>query len=201
MSTSYAIDVLDNFVREELPSTITESLPKIAPVYKYIEQTSLGVVRSGIGRDWEVEHLFGTGLAGLIQHADPRGPSFYSNVDSNSPFVQSVIADGGGLDVFPSPTAVPHTTSLKRIITLQMTTGNLAIPVTWFQGDILPASQIKQVVRDVRAVGQLRAITEAQSFFMPGNNTLARLDDFAYDSGNKGFTLSLLMVRLFIVAA
>jgi hypothetical protein len=175
MST-YAIDALDNFVREELPATIMESLPEVAPVYKYIESTSGGVVRNGIGRDWEVEHLFATGLAGLIQSADVRGALF----DDNSTYPQSLILDptSPGINIFPSATATPHTTSLKRILTLGMTTGNLTIPVTWLSGDALSASQIKQVSRDIAAVGQLRALTEAQSFFMGSNNTLAQIDNY-----------------------
>jgi hypothetical protein len=59
-----------------------------------------------------------------------------------------------------------------------MTTGNFNLPVTWFSGDALSSSQLQQVVRDIKAVGQLRALTEAQSFFMPSNNTLARIDNY-----------------------
>ena len=45
MATSYAIDALDNYIREELPRTVNESLPEIAPVYKYIQRSTLGVKR------------------------------------------------------------------------------------------------------------------------------------------------------------
>lgn len=180
MAQSYAIDALDNFIREELPSTINESLPQIAPVYKYIETTSLGVKRTGVGRDWEVEHLFSTGIAGLIQSADVRGPTFFDNATYNQGKVMDTLS---GLDIFPTATAAPHTTSLKRILTLGLATGNFSIPVTWMQGDALSASQIRQVTRDIAAVGQLRALTEAQSFFMSNNNVLARID--SYDATNE----------------
>ncbi len=172
MAVSYAIDTLDNFLREELPSTIHESLPDLAPVYKYIEQTSLGVTAKGIGRDWKVIHLYSTGLAGLIQNADPRGASMYNNAT----YLQAQVVSGG-VDVFPSATSTPHALSLRRNLTLQMTTGNFSIPVTWLSGDALSSSQIQQIVRDVKAVGQNRALNEAQSFFMSSNNTLAQIDD------------------------
>jgi len=175
-NVQYAMDALDNFIREELPATISESLPAIAPVYKYIESSSLGVKRNGIGRDWEVMHLFSTGVAGLIQSVDPRGALF----DDNATYMQSRILDPSApaIAIFPSATATPHTTSLKRILTLGMTAGNFTIPTTWMSADALSTSQIKQVAQDIKAVGELRAITEAQSFFMSSDNVLARIDNY-----------------------
>jgi len=172
MATTYAIDALDNFVREELPSTIYESLPEIAPQYKYIEQTSMGVQRSGVGRDWVVEHLFGGGVAGMIQSADPRGPSIYDNTYSP----QSKFLDTSGLSIFPTATYGAHTTSILRQLSLHLNTGNFSIPITWIQGDALDASQISLVTREIKAVGEMRAQMEALSFFMPQNNALAQIE-------------------------
>jgi len=186
MAVSYAIDALDNLIREELPSTIEEALPDIAPVYKYIKQTSLGVKKEGIGRDWEVIHLFGTGVAGLIQHSDPRGPSFEDNAEYNP----GRILSGTGLTPFPSAADAPHAGTLKRTLTLHVSTGNFSVPVTWLQGDQLQASQIEQVVRDVKAVGDLRAQTEAVSFFMNSNNTLCQIDNYSV-SGTSYITFTV----------
>lgn len=174
-----AISVLDNLIREELPYTIHESLPAIAPVYKHISNTSFNVMRDkGIGRQWKVLHLFNVGVAGLMQSANPVGPA----TETGTYYPQAKILDDDGSDLAPFPTAVqaPHTHSLKRELVLQMATGNFSMPITWLQGDTLTASQIAQVARDIKAVGQLRAITEAQSFFMSSQNTLARIDN--YDS-------------------
>jgi len=192
MAVTYAIDTLDNFLREELPSTIHESLPEIAPIYRYIDQTSLSVVRSDIGRDWKVEHLYSTGLAGLIQSADPNGGPFYEN----STYSQGQVinnATASNWSIFPTASASPHSLSLKRELSLGMNTGNFSIPTTWFSGDALKSSQIQQVVRDIKAVGQLRALTEAQSFFMADSNTLARIDNYVATNeatGNVTFTVA-----------
>ncbi len=191
MAQSYAIDALDDLVREELPSTIHESLPEIAPTFKYIESISTGVMRKGIGRDWEVQHLYSTGVAGLIQNADVRGPTFYDRIGTNNPFYQSLHMDGSGLAIFPTATDAPHTSSLRRILTLQMTTGNFSVPVTWLSGDALGASQIKQVARDIKAVGQLRSLSEATSFFMSAKNALCQIDDFAVSTGNLQYTFTV----------
>lgn len=191
MAASYAISALDNYIREELPRTRTESLPEIAPVYKYIERSTLGVKRNDIGRDWEVEHLFATGIAGLIQSADVKGPSFYDREQTNYPFIQSLVMDGSGLAIFPTATSAPHTTSLKRILTLALTTGNFSIPVTWLSGDALQASQIRQVTTDIAAVGKNHALTEAISFFMSTDNALCQIDDYSLDSSNYYFTCTV----------
>lgn len=177
MATSTAITALDNLIREELPATIEESLPMIAPTYKYIKQTSLGVQRNdnGIGRGWEVIHLFGTGVAGLIQNANPAGPAF----EDNAEYYPGRILSGTDLTPFPSASAAPHAGTLKRTLSLHMSTGNFSVPVTWLQADQLSASQIEQVVRDIKAVGDLRAQTEAISFFMNSNNVLCQIDNLS----------------------
>lgn len=191
MATSYAIDALDNYIREELPRTVNESLPEIAPVYKYIQRSTLGVKRNDIGRDWEVEHLFATGIAGLIQSADVRGPSFYDRVTAANAHIQSLVMDGSGLAIFPTATSAPHTTSLKRILTLGLSTGNFSIPVTWLSGDALQASQVRQVTRDIAAVGKNRALMEAISFFMSTDNALGQIDNYALDGSSKKITFTV----------
>jgi hypothetical protein len=53
--------------------------------------------------------------------------------------------------------------------------------------DALSASQIRQVARDIKAVGQLRALTEAQSFFMGSNNTLAQVSSVDISNDGSGY--------------
>lgn len=173
-----AISVIANLLREELPSVIDESLPDIAPVYKYIDRSSLKVTRKMIGRGWQVIHLFSTGLAGLIQHANAAGATMTTNTN----YPQSTILSSG-MSIFPTATDAPHTGSIKRLLTLHMSTGNFSVPITWLSADALDASQIEQVGRDIKEVGNLRALTEAQSFFMASNNTLAQIDN--YDATNE----------------
>ncbi len=160
-----AISVVDNFIREELPSVIHESLPTIAPIYTQIEQSSIDVKRNvDIGRGWVVTHLFGTGVAGLMEYANPNGPGFLQPTGKQA--TQLLMGDAA-TDLAPFPTAAdsPHTGSIKRQLQLHMVTGNFSIPVTWLQSDTLSATQIKQVARDIKAVGELRAMIEAASFF------------------------------------
>lgn len=183
-----AISVLDNLIREELPSVILESLPEMAPTFNYIEQTSIGVVKGGIGRQWQVEHLFGTGIAGLFNHADPMGIPMETN--TNFPMVNMIDGDGS-LTPFPTAVDSPHTSSIKRILSLQKTVGNFSIPVDWIQADALNASQIEQVARDIKAVGEQRALLEAVSFFMNSNNTIGRIATVTNGTTTGNITLTL----------
>lgn len=186
-----AIEVLDNLVREELPSVIHESLPQIAPIYKFVRQSSIGVKKDDIGRQWKVLHLFETGLAGLMKSANPAGVAMATNTNfAQSQFVDAT--DTADLSPFPNPVGTPHVGSIKRTLTLQKATGNFGLPITWQQGDQLSASQIGQVAREVKGVGMMRALTEAQSFFMSANNSLCQVDnaDIANDgSGYVKFTV------------
>jgi len=164
MTVTNALTALDNFIREELPRVINESLPQIAPVFSDIESSSIDVVRNeGIGRGWKVIHLFSTGVAGLIEYANPAGPAMLGGSSSDNLSVLNPV----GTDFAPFPTASesPHTGNIKRELTLHKMVGNFSIPIEWLQLDALSATQIKQVAKDIKAVGELRAITEAASLF------------------------------------
>lgn len=179
--SGYTIDALDNFTREELPATIQESLPELDPIYNWVQTTSLGVQRDRIGRDWEVEHLYGTGVAGLISHADPRGPAMLDRAE----YYQAQLLDSTSAALSPFPNAVnaPHPTSLLRILSLHKSVGNFNIPLTWLQGEALGANQIRQITRTISGVGQLRALSEATSFFMASNNCLGQIVSLTEDQG------------------
>lgn len=166
MSWTNTTGVLENQIREELPAVLNECLPAIAPIYNMIEQTSIGVERDTMGRGWEVIHLFSTGVAGLMESSDPLGPTML-NITGNQLTVLDGITAAGAASMVPFPTAneSPHTSSIKRTLALSMSTGNFSMPITWMQADQLTATQIKQVSRDIKAVGELRAIIEATSFF------------------------------------
>ena len=160
-----AMSVIDNFVREELPQVLNESLPAIAPIYSSIEQTSIDVIRdTGIGRGWKVIHLFSTGIAGLMEYGDPNGPGMFAFTGGQLNQMQMGTA-ASNLAPFPTAAKSPHTASLKRELYLHYMAGNFSVPATWMQADALSATQIKQVTRDVKAVGDLRALIEAMSFF------------------------------------
>lgn len=178
---SWTIDALDNFTREELPATIRESLPELDPVYNEIQTTSLGVKRGDIGRDWEVMHLFGVGLAGIMHNADPRGPAMLDRAE----YFQSLLLDpsSGALAPFPNALNAPHTSNLLRRLYLHRAVGNFCIPYTWLQGEALASNQIKQIVRDIREVGRNRALQEATSFYMNSDNCLCQIANWTTGRG------------------
>jgi hypothetical protein len=162
---STAIASLSNYLREELPRVMHESLPECAPFFKDIVSTSVGVSSdsSNIGRLWRVTHLYSAGLAGLIKYADPTGPATVTQTGGLGTQVQLLdfTADSS---IYPTAREAAHAGSLKRVLSLHMTTGNFSVPVTWMQADALSAAQIKQVTRDIKAVGDLKASVEATGF-------------------------------------
>jgi hypothetical protein len=164
------IGVLNNLIREELPSVLHESLPAIAPLFNSIDNSSIDVVRdTGIGRGWKVLHTYETGVAGLIETAIPSGPTFNTMIGGSATDAQAHMLDIGtaaaGLDIFPTASHSPHTADIKRELTLHKSVGNFSMPVQWMQADALTATQIKKVARDIQAVGKNKAIIEASSFF------------------------------------
>jgi hypothetical protein len=162
---STAIASLSNYIVDELPRVIHESLPTVAPFFKDIVSTSVGVKAdsSQVGQLWRVNHLYSAGIAGLIKYADPTGPTTITQTGGIGTQVKllNFTADSS---IYPTAREAPHAGSLKRTLTLHMTTGNFSVPVTWMQADALNMSQIKQVSQDIKAVGDLKATVEATGF-------------------------------------
>ena len=162
-----AIAALDNLVREELPQMITEAGPAIAPVFDKIKRTALGVKsQTGVGRGYKVIHLYETGVAGMIESADPLGPTMEAFTGTQTQMLDVTPATlTSGLTIFPKASESPHMGDIKRELVLHKVVGNFSIPAAWKQADLLNAAQIKKVARDMKAVAKLKAIYEASSFF------------------------------------
>ena len=164
-----AIAALDNLVREELPMMITEAGPAIAPVFDKIKRTALGVKsQTGLGRGYKVIHLYETGVAGLIESADPLGPEMDTITGTQTKLLDQrygIASPIDGLTVFPKATESPHMGDIKRELVLHKVVGNFSLPAAWMQAELLNAAQIKVVARDMKAVAKLKAIYEASSFF------------------------------------
>lgn len=167
MAVTDAITALSNFMREELPRVMHESLPLVAPFFKDIVATAVGVKRdesSQIGRLWRVTHLYDAGISGLMKYADPLGPAMVTDATTGRMASMLQFYTAASSTPFPTATEAPHAGSLKRVLSLHMNTGNFSVPVSWMQADALNATQIKSVARDIKAVGKLRAMVEATGF-------------------------------------
>jgi len=162
-----AIENLSHFIREELPSVMHESLPLVAPFFRDMIVTSVGVSKdpaSPLGRDWKVIHLFDSGISGLMKYAAPYGPAFVAASTSGAQAQMLQFVTAAASTPFPTATESPHAGSLQRDLYLHMTTGNFSVPTAWMSADALSATQIKSVARDIKAVGKLRAMVEATGF-------------------------------------
>ena len=170
-----AIAALDNLVREELPMMIHEAGPAIAPVFDKIKRTAMGVKsQTGLGRGYKVIHLYETGVAGLIESADPLGPEMDTITGTQTQLLTQVPATLlAGITTFPTASESPHMGDIKRELVLHKVVGNFSIPAAWKQADLLNAAQIKKVARDMKAVAKLKAIYEASSFFSHSVNNSA----------------------------
>lgn len=170
-TTPTILETLSNQVQDELPQVVHESLPGMDPVYKYIDQSYIGVEShetANMGYRWRVNHLYSGGMAGLIQPANPEGPDLEDTDQTQD--VKFLDADHSNLTPFPNALESPHSSVIKRTLTLHRQTGNHAIPVEWMQMDKLSAAHVKQVAMDIRKLGRNRAYMEAMSFYQNWSN-------------------------------
>ena len=162
-----AIENLSNFMREEVPKVMHESLPLVAPFFKDIVASAVGVSRddsSPLGQDWKVIHLYDAGVAGLMKSVSPVGPAMVAGSTTGKMSQMIQFYSNKTAEPFPNALESPHAGSLKRSLQLHMTTGNFSIPIAWMQADALNATQIKTVARDIKGVGKMRAMVEATGF-------------------------------------
>ena len=160
-----AVDILNDIVREELPRMLVELEPQVAPVFDKIKRTSFGVKsQDGLGKGYQVIHIYATGMAGLFESADPLGPGMTA-ISGNQAQLLAEGTAASNLTIFPNATEVPHTGEVKRTLNLHKVVGNYSIPAAWKQLDMLNAAQLKKVNRDLRAVAKQKALYEASSFF------------------------------------
>jgi len=157
---------LDDNIREELPAILLESLPKVAPMFEDIKNTTLGVgPNTAIGRGWTVMHLFDTGVSGEFQNSNPSGPAIAGTTSLRGTETSGIDPDDADLTPFPDGMASQYPGIIKRSLTLHRITGNFNIPLQYRQADALGATQIKEVGRILKGVGKHKAILEAASFF------------------------------------
>lgn len=139
--------------------------PQIAPMWDKVRRTSLGVKsQDGLGKGYQVIHIYETGTSGIFQSGDPLGPGMTS-ITSNQAQLLALGTAATNLSIFPDATQVPHTGEVKRTLVLHKVTGNYSCPVAWKQLDMLNAAQLKKVNRDLRAVAKAGLLYKATSFF------------------------------------
>jgi hypothetical protein len=162
---SQAVDILNDIVQEELPRLFVDLEPTIAPVWDRVKRTSMGVKsQDGLGKGYQVIHIYETGTAGLFESGDPLGPGM-TDIEGNQAQMLALGTAATNLDIFPSATEVPHTGEVKRTLALHRVVGNYAFPAEWKQLDVLNANQLKKVRRDLKAVAKNKLQYEATSFF------------------------------------
>ena len=160
-----AVDILSDIVREELPRMLVEMEPVVAPVFEKIKRTAIGVkTADGLGKAYQVIHIYATGQAGLFESADPLGPDMTTIAGNQAQLLAEGTASSN-LDIFPAATEVPHTGEVKRTLSLHKVVGNYSIPAAWKTLDMLNAAQLGKVNRDLRAVAKNKVLYEASSFF------------------------------------
>lgn len=139
--------------------------PQVAPMFEKVKRTSFGVKsQDGLGKGYQVIHIYETGTAGLFESGDPLGPGMTA-ISGNQAQLLAEGTAATNLAIFPEATEVPHTGEVKRTLVLNKVVGNYSVPASWKQLDMLNAAQLKKVARDLKAVAKAKLMYEATSFF------------------------------------
>jgi len=167
MSASTIMDTLDSMIREELPALLMESLPGTDPVYTGMVRTNQDVTRDGIGRGWKIRHRFATSVSGLYEARPETGGTPYTTS------TQSLFYNA--LQSFPNPTETRLVGNLVRSVTMNCHHGNFGVPTYALKAESLPASVVKDIMRDLKGLAEMRSQLEAVSFYSSSDKHIGTL--------------------------
>ena len=158
MAATTQLAVLDNMVREILPSASVETLHITDPIVSSLVPTTDGVNHSEIGRGWTVSHRFHTGVSGLYQPYAITGGTIY-----NDPLRTDVRNTPLG---FPNPANTPHVASFIRQIFLKGHRGNYAVEAADLKVESLNAAVMEKWANDLKGLAKNIAQCEMTSFYV-----------------------------------
>lgn len=158
MANGTVVGDLSNTVQAEITPGIRESMGPTDGIFERIRNSSMGVKRDGIGRDFYVYHNFIASLAGAYYwRANPLGSTTLTSVLPGH-VLNSVNA-------FPGAGEAANMGTVQRRLQLVQGTGNFFLPVQLFQVDQLDAATIKYVGLNIQQVAKLVAHMRAVSFW------------------------------------
>lgn len=156
-------DAMEKYVREELSPTIRDATWEVAPSFKNILSTSIGVERSGLGRDWKAKHIFLTSLAGAIKAEGDsaiEGDTLAYGTGAGEPgvvYAQSATWPGIGSSVAPGYT--------QKELQLKRWKGNMFVPHDLLRADQMSASLLSALTNTVKQTARNVAYQRASNFF------------------------------------
>lgn len=127
------LDTIDTIIKEEVESGINESLPDLDPVFQYIKNTSMGVQRSGLGREgaiggsgsnkWGFKKVWGNGLSGAFSYRSTGVGTTITFDGSSDPFTMY-----GAGSSWQSASEMPGPGFVVQSIFLKEGYGNFTFP-------------------------------------------------------------------------
>jgi hypothetical protein len=159
-------DSIELIVKEEISPGIRDSLNGLDPVFREITDSSMGVTREGVGRDYKVKHTFVTSLAGGIRaladtnmEGDTLALGGTSGTSAVTSYAQNTTPGFPGINESPGPGYVQRTLQLKRW------RGNLFMPMDLLRADALDASIGSAVALTIKQTAKNIAVRKALKFF------------------------------------
>lgn len=182
MAVSYLIDVVSKTIKEELDTRVREFLPKVDSIFDEIKDSSIGVSRDAIGRDWRVKKTFRSGLAGCEYWCDPSSQTY--TLDGGQGANGFSVMGTGVLETFPDITEMGTPGYMQMGIRLKKSKGNFFIPMDLMKIDALDASFGQQVQSIMDGVAERHALDRVHQFWKL--DTAGKIGTFTSD----GTTLS-----------
>lgn len=155
------METVSEAIRETIDQGISESLPDLDPTFKSIMRTSIGVVRTGIGRDWKAKHVFSGSICGSHKWRAAAGRD--AQLDGSSGGDGFTIYDTG--QVWPSISEMAGPGIIQRELLLKEGFGDFPVPLHLLRSDRLDAAVGSMVGEIVRGASKKQALSRVHAFW------------------------------------
>lgn len=153
--------IISEAIRETIDQGLTDSLPKQDPIFNSVVRTSTGVMRTGIGRGWQVKHNFTGALSGAHMYRSGNGATELIDGSTGTGTV-NVYGTGQSWQGIGEMAA---SNIIQRAITLKRGMGNFMVPFHLFRVDKLDASTGPLVAEIVRGAARRHSLSDIHAFW------------------------------------
>lgn len=160
---------LNNFLPQEFPKVVQDTVRKASPLFQKIDETYTGVSQDQVSAAWRVQHTYMTSLAGAYRFRSAQGHTL-----AGPPATGTALRmlGQGTLQTWTSFADAVSPGDVQRAIQLVEANGTMSLPYQILRADRLPAIIAKKVTQLMTGTARNIAQTESNAFFSARSGAL-----------------------------
>ena len=163
----------ERIVEEDFGKGVTQATKDIDPWSKKLVDSSMGVARDGLGKNWKKIQVFKTGLAGAATWRSVVGPAPVTGTTANDKFTTyGTAAAFTAPQTFPGAEQITFPSYVQSEVQLKEMYGNFQVPVEVMRIDMIPTNVGNHFEAILEGASRRVALREILAFWAHSQSTL-----------------------------